>query len=107
MRQIYLSKLIIELFKIKTFLIMKTSYKFKQIILDYKAKIIALDTLCVQLKDHGNDKEIMKKKLQEMRLECERLMHNLKSSNRLLDETNKEKRHIEAERDDLVNIGIK
>jgi len=61
-----------------------------------------LDILSVQLKDHGNDKEIMKKKLQEMRIECERLMHNLKSSNRLLDEANKEKRHAEVERDNMV-----
>jgi hypothetical protein len=44
----------------------------------------------------------MKKKLEEMRIECERLMHNLKSSNRLLDEANKEKRHAEVERDSLV-----
>lgn len=69
---------------------------------DYKAKIIALDVLSVQFKDHGADKEIMKKKLHEMRNECERLMHNLKSSNRLLDEANKVKRHAEIERDDLV-----
>ncbi|XP_060850272.1 rac GTPase-activating protein 1-like [Rhopalosiphum padi] len=69
---------------------------------DYKAKIISLDVLSVQFKDHGNDKEIMKKKLQEMRIECERLMHNLKSSNRLLDEANKEKRHAEVERDNMA-----
>lgn len=58
--------------------------------------------LSVQFKDHGSDKEIMKKQMQEMRNECERLMHNLKSSNRLLDEANKEKRHAEVERDKLV-----
>ncbi|XP_025405158.1 rac GTPase-activating protein 1-like isoform X1 [Sipha flava] len=69
---------------------------------DYKAKIVALDVLSVQFKDHGNDKELMKKKLEEMRIECERLMHNLKSSNRLLDEANKEKRHAEVERDSLA-----
>lgn len=44
----------------------------------------------------------MKDKLQEMRNECDRLMHNLKSSNRLLDEVNKEKRHAEYERDTMV-----
>lgn len=69
---------------------------------DYKAKIIALGVLSVQLKNHGTDKEIMKNKLQEMRNECDRLMHNLKSSNRLLDEANKEKRHAECERDTLA-----
>lgn len=72
------------------------------IFIDYKAKIIAFGELSVQLRDHGSDKEIMKKKLQEMRIECDRLMHNLKSSNRLLDEANKEKRHAEVERDNLV-----
>lgn len=61
-----------------------------------------MDVLSAQFKDHGSDKEIMKKKLQEMRIECERLMHNLKSSNRLLDEANKEKRHAEVERDNMV-----
>lgn len=75
--------------------------------IDYKAKIIAFGELSIQLKDHGNDKEIMKKRLQDMRIECDRLLHNLKSSNRLLDETNKEKRHIEIERDNLVFIKIK
>lgn len=63
---------------------------------------MALDVLSVQFKDHGTDKEIMKEKLQGMRVECDRLMHNLKSSNRLLDEANKEKRHAEIERDNLV-----
>lgn len=76
--------------------------KCKHFIVDYKAKIMALDVLSVQFKDHGTDKEIMKKKLQEMRVECDRLMHNLKSSNRLLDEVNKEKRHVEIERDNMV-----
>lgn len=76
--------------------------KHETFYIDYKAKIIALDVLSVQFKDHGNDKELMKKKLEEMRIECERLMHNLKSSNRLLDEANKEKRHAEIERDNLV-----
>jgi len=63
---------------------------------------MALGVLSVQFKDHETDKDTMKKKLQEMRVECERLMHNLKSSNRLLDEANKEKRHAEVERDELV-----
>jgi len=63
---------------------------------------MALDVLSVQFKDHGNDKEIMRKRLHEMRNECERLMHNLKSNNRLLDEANKEKKHAEIERDNLV-----
>jgi len=74
----------------------------QNIFIDYKAKIMSLDVLSIQFKDHGSDKEIMKKKLQEMRIECERLMHNLKSSNRLLDEANKEKRHAEVERDNMV-----
>lgn len=102
MLPLFISKNYLLFLNINNFLNNDKNFKYKQIVIDYKAKIIALDTLCVQLKDHGNDKEIMKKKLQEMRLECERLMHNLKSSNRLLDETNKEKRHIEAERDNLV-----
>lgn len=71
---------------------------------DYKAKIIALGTLCTRIKDHNSDSEIMKKKLQEMRVECGRLMHNLKSSNRLLDDVNKEKGRLEIERDTLVII---
>lgn len=71
-------------------------------ITDYKAKIMALGVLSVQFKDHRTDNDIMKNKLQEMRTECERLMHNLKSSNRLLDEANKEKMHAEVERDNLV-----
>lgn len=75
---------------------------WKYFSLDFKAKIISLGVLSVQLKDHGTDKEIMKKKMLEMRNECDRLMHNLKSSNRLLDEANKEKRHAEVERDKLV-----
>lgn len=63
---------------------------------------MALDVLSIQFKNHGSDKEVMKRKIEETRIECERLMHNLKSSNRLLDEANKEKRHAEIERDNLV-----
>lgn len=63
-----------------------------------------MGTLCTRIKDHNSDSEIMKKKLQEMRVECGRLMHNLKSSNRLLDDVNKEKGHLEIERDTLVII---
>lgn len=63
---------------------------------------MALDVLSAQFKNHGSDNEIMKKKLQEMRVECGRLMHNLKSSNRLLDDANKEKASLEIERDTLV-----
>lgn len=73
---------------------------------DYKAKIIALGILGAQFKDNGADKEVMKKQLNELRNECERLMHNLKSSNRLLDEASKEKRHAENERNDLVKYLI-
>lgn len=76
----------------------------KIICVDYITKIVTLGELCMQLKNHNNDKDIMKKQLQQMRLECERLMHNLKSSNRLLDEANKEKRHAEVERDNLVKF---
>lgn len=61
-----------------------------------------MGVLSIQFKNHSTDKEIMKNKLQEMRNECDRLMHNLKSSNRLLDEVNKEKRHAEYERDTMV-----
>lgn len=64
--------------------------------------MIALDVLGVKLMNHEGDKELLKKKLQEARVECDRLMHNLKSSNRLLDEANKDKRHAEIERDSLV-----
>lgn len=76
----------------------------KIICVDYITKIVTLGELCMQFKNHNNDKDIMKKQLQQMRLECERLMHNLKSSNRLLDEANKEKRHAEVERDNLVKF---
>lgn len=58
--------------------------------------------LSVKFDNYEGDKEILKKKIQETRVECDRLMHNLKSSNRLLDEANKQKRHAEIERDSLV-----
>lgn len=61
-----------------------------------------MGVLSIQFKNHGTDQEIMKGKLEEMRKECNRLMHNLKSSNRLLDEVTKEKRHAEYERDTMV-----
>ncbi|VVC27730.1 Hypothetical protein CINCED_3A023047 [Cinara cedri] len=69
---------------------------------DFKAKIMAFSVLSIKLNNHEGDKEILKQKLQETRIECDRLMHNLKSSNRLLDEANKEKRHAEIERDSLA-----
>lgn len=69
---------------------------------DYKTKIMTLDVLSLQFKNQGSDKEILKRKIEETRIECDRLMHNLKSSNRLLDEATKEKRHAEIERDNLV-----
>ncbi|XP_050545728.1 rac GTPase-activating protein 1-like [Daktulosphaira vitifoliae] len=69
---------------------------------DYKDKIVALDLFSKQLKDHGNDQENMKKKMEDMRIQCDRLMHKLKTSSKLLDEANKEKRHVEFERDALT-----
>ncbi|XP_050443432.1 rac GTPase-activating protein 1-like [Adelges cooleyi] len=69
---------------------------------DYREKILALDAFSKQLKDNGDDQDIMKKKLNDMRIECDRLMHKLKTSSKLLDEANKEKRHVEFERDTMA-----
>lgn len=65
-------------------------------------KLKTIDELTRTMNESITDKNIIKNTLEEIQDECSKLSYKLKTSARLLDEVQKEKKKLEIEKETLV-----